>query len=254
MQKISVIIITKDEEENLEDCLESVLWADEIILVDSGSKDKTLEIAKNFNAKIFHKEWEGFANQKRYALNLANNEIVLSIDADERITEKLKDEILNLDFSKADGFSIPRQNYFLNKEITTCGWDKDYQLRLFKKSKTKVIERPVHEGFSVKGKVEKLQNKMIHFTHTSIAKTFEKINLYSTLQAQERHDKKVAGIGILAHSFSAFFRFFISLKGYKDGIHGLMVSLMNSVTTMLTYMKIWEMNNSKPENERVENK
>jgi len=116
LQKISVIIISKNEEENIEDCLKSVSWADEIILVDSGSEDKTLEIAKNFNAKIFHKDWQGFANQKRYALSLVMNEIVLSLDADERISEELKNEILNLDFSKADGFLIPRRNYFLNKE------------------------------------------------------------------------------------------------------------------------------------------
>ena len=246
MEKISVIIITKNEEENIEDCLKTVEWADEIIVVDSKSKDKTVETAKKFTDKIFIKEWEGFAEQKRYALSLASNEIVLSLDADERVSEKLKDEILSLNFN-SNGYFAPRENYFLNKKISTCGWEKDFQLRLFKKSKAKVTEKLIHEGFIVDGNTVYLKNPLIHYTFTSIEKSFSKINNYSSLQALEvyRNKKKVTGSTIISHGLSAFLRYYFSLKGYKDGIYGLMISLFNSITTLLTYMKIWEYQNFK---------
>ena len=246
MEKISVIIITKNEEENIRDCLNSIKWADEILIVDSGSKDKTIEIAKGFTEKIFEKKWEGFAVQKRYALSLTSNELVLNLDADERVSEKLKEEIQGLNFSY-DGYFIPRENYFLNKKITTCGWEKDNQLRLFKKSSAKVTEKLIHEGFVVDGKVDYLKNPIVHFTFTSIEKSFSKINSYSTLQALEvyRNKKKVTSGTIVSHGLSAFLRYYFSLKGYKDGIFGLMISLFNSITTLLTYMKIWEYQNFK---------
>ena len=246
MEKISVIIITKNEEENIRDCLNSIKWADEILIVDSGSKDKTIEIARGFTEKIFEKKWEGFAVQKRYALSLTSNELVLNLDADERVSEKLKEEIQGLNFSY-DGYFIPRENYFLNKKITTCGWEKDIQLRLFKKSSAKVTEKLIHEGFVVDGKVDYLKNPIVHFTFTSIEKSFSKINSYSTLQALEvyRNKKKVTSGTIVSHGLSAFLRYYFSLKGYKDGIFGLMISLFNSITTLLTYMKIWEYQNFK---------
>ena len=246
MEKISVIIITKNEEENIEDCLKTVEWADEIIVVDSKSKDKTVGIAKKFTDKIFIKEWEGFAEQKRYALSLASNEIVLNLDADERVSVKLKDEILSLNFN-SNGYFVPRENYFLNKKITTCGWEKDFQLRLFKKSKAKVTEKLIHEGFIVDGNTVYLKNPLIHYTFTSIERSFSKINNYSSLQALEvyKNKKKVTGSTIISHGLSAFLRYYFSLKGYKDGIYGLMISLFNSITTLLTYMKIWEYQNFK---------
>ena len=246
MEKISVIIITKNEEENIGDCLKSVEWADEIIVVDSESKDKTIEIAENFSAKVFVKKWEGFSIQKKYALNIASNELVLNLDADERVSERLKCEIEGLDFI-SDGYFILRENYFLNKRITTCGWDKDFQLRLFKKSKVKVTEKLIHEGFVVDGKVDYLKNPLIHYTFASIEKSLSKINTYSTLQALEvyKMKKKVKSSTIISHGLSAFLRYYFSLKGYKDGIQGLMISIFNSITTLLTYMKIWEFQNFK---------
>jgi len=243
MEKISVIVITKDEEDSITDCLESVEWADEIILVDSGSKDRTTEVAKKFTSKIFVKKWEGFSAQKNYALSLTNNEWVLNIDADERTPEKLINEISNLDFTSADGFYIPRENYFINKKITTCGWNKDNQLRLFKKSKTKLTDKLVHEGFVVNGKVNYLKNPLIHYTFKSITNALSKINYYSTLRALEIYKEKgkVTAFTIISHSFSAFFRYFISLQGYKDSMYGLIISMLNSFTTLLVYSKVWEL-------------
>ena len=247
-ERISAIIIAGNEEKNIRPCLESVKWCDEIILVDSASSDKTVEIAKEFTDKIFIKKWEGFAIQKRFSLEQASNEWVLSIDADERVSDGLRKEIEELLSSepKADGYKIPRENYFLNKPIRSCGWYPDYQLRLFKKSKTKVTDRKVHEGFIVEGKVEKLKNVLIHFTHQNISETITKINHYSTLEAEEKvNRKKAKPHQIITHPVAAFLNHFISRRGYKDGIHGLMISLIHATTNMLTYMKLWEMQNVK---------
>ena len=124
MNKISITVITKDEEINISDCLKSVAWADEIIVVDSESTDRTVELAKQFTDKIFIRKWEGYVSQKRYALSLAGNEWVLSLDADERITNELKDEIINLSHGEFSGFKIRRKNFLLKKEIQAAAGRK----------------------------------------------------------------------------------------------------------------------------------
>jgi len=248
MKNVSVIIITKNEEKNLRGCLESVRWVDEIILVDAFSADATVAIAKEFTSAVFQKKWEGFAKQKAYALSLANNEWVLSLDADEQLSSQLREEILSLREEDFSGYEILRENYFLKKKITTCGWDKDFQLRLFKKEKTKVtIDKLVHEGFLVEGKIKKLASPMYHFTTTSLEKMIGKINHYSSLHAVENYSskKKITGLSILLHGVSAFMRPYISLKGYKDGMHGLLISFLNGLTTILNYAKLWELQKNK---------
>lgn len=247
MNKISVTVITKDEERNISDCLKSVAWADEIIVVDSESTDRTIELAKQFTDKIFIRKWEGYVPQKRYALGLAANEWVLSLDADERITPELKEEILNLSPGDLFGFKIRRKNFLMNKEITSCGWEKDYQLRLFKKDKTDLNERLVHEKFVAEGKIGTLKNPMLHFTFSSFEEYLSKINIYTSLKAQElfKKKKKVGGWTIFSHTVSAFFAFFIIRRGFKDGIYGLIISLLHSVSTMMNYIKLWELQNRK---------
>ena len=241
--KISAIIITKNEEANIYDCLKSIEWVNEIILVDAESTDNTAEIARQFTQKIFIHKWEGFAKQKGVALDKASNEWVLSIDADERVSPSLKDEILVLNENAAEGYHIRRQNYFLKKHIKSCGWDNDYQLRLFRKSKTKLTDRLVHEGFTVDGITKRLQNRLIHFTFTSIEKTMSKINHYSSLKAEElfKKNRKSNGLTIFFHGIAAFLRFYIVLGGYREGVHGMIISLFNSFTTFLVYMKLWEL-------------
>jgi (heptosyl)LPS beta-1,4-glucosyltransferase len=247
MNKISVIVITKDEEKNISNCLKSVEWADEIIVVDSESSDKTVELAKKFTEKIFIRTWEGYVPQKKYALGLASNDWVLSLDADERITEALKNEILNLSLDNVSGYKIRRKNFLLKKEITSCGWEKDYQLRLLKKDKTSFSDRLVHEKFIVEGEVKTLSNPMIHYTFSSFTDYFNKINYYTSLKAQElfKKKKKIGGWTIFSHSVSAFFAFFIIRKGFKDGVYGLIISSLHSVSTLMNYIKLWELQNRK---------
>ena len=247
MNKISVIVITKDEEKNISDCLKSVEWTDEIIVVDAESTDNTVDHAKKFTDKVFIKKWEGYVPQKKYALSLASNKWTLSLDADERITPELKTEILNLSLDDISGYKIRRRNFLLNKEITSCGWGNDYQLRLFEKEKTNMTDRLVHEGFIVDGKVGKLENPMLHYTFSSFTEYFNKINYYTSLQAEEliKHKGKVSGWTIFSHTFSAFFVFFFTKRGFKDGVYGLIISLLHSVSTMLNYIKLWELQNKK---------
>ena len=247
MNKISVIVITKDEEKNISDCLKSVEWADEIIVVDSESTDRTVEIARQFTDKVFIRKWEGYVPQKKYALSLANNEWVLSLDADERITPELKDEILKISPGNFSGFKIRRKNFLIKKEITSCGWEKDYQLRLLKKDKTSFSDRLVHEKFIVDGQVDTLKSPMLHYTFSSFTDYFNKINYYTSLKSEElfRKKKRIGGWTIFSHSVSAFFAFFFVRKGFKDGVYGLIISLLHAVSTMMNYIKLWELQNKK---------
>ena len=244
--KLSVTIITHNEEENIAGCLESVKWANEIIVVDSGSTDNTVDIAKGYTDKVIHNAWNGYAAQKSFALNQATNEWVLSLDADERVTEELKNEIENNNLSEADGYYLKRRNYFLDKVVTSCGWGRDRQLRLFRKSKTKLTDNLVHEGFVVSGKISKLNGELIHYTHTDLKKTFEKVNNYSSLEAEEKHARKTAtGFWIFFYPAIAFFQHYFLRKGFTDGVHGLMVSLIHAMTKMQAIMKMWEIKNVK---------
>jgi glycosyltransferase involved in cell wall biosynthesis len=245
MNKISVTIITKDEEKNISDCLKSVEWADEIIVVDSESTDRTVELAKQFTDKIFIQKWEGYVPQKKYAVSLAKNEWVLSLDADERVTTELKDEILNLSPDNFSGFKIRRKNFLLKKEITSCGWEKDYQLRLLKKEKANLSDRLVHEKFIVDGKVGTLKNSMLHYTFSSFTDYLNKINYYTSLKAKEllAKKKKVGAWTIFSHTVSAFFAFYFIKRGFKDGVYGLIISFLHSVSTMMNYIKLWELQN-----------
>jgi glycosyltransferase involved in cell wall biosynthesis len=242
MNKISVIVIAGNEESNIEDCLESVAWADEIVVVDSESTDGTVEIAKRFTPNVHTRAWRGYANQKAYALQAASNEWVLSLDADERVQPKLADEIAAAELNAFDGYRIKRDNYFLGKRIRGCGWGRDYQVRLFRKSRTTVIDRPVHEGFKVDGTMGTLAGAITHYSYRTLKEAFAKIDTYSTLEAEEKaHRMSANPIAMLCAPPLAFLHHFIVRRGFIDGTYGAMVSLMHALTKMQVRMKIWEM-------------
>jgi glycosyltransferase involved in cell wall biosynthesis len=244
--KISALIIAKNEEKNIEDCLKSVSWCDEIILVDSKSTDRTVEIAKKYTGKIIVHDWQGYAFARELSLQNALGNWIISLDADERVSPELKNEIqqlLNQENLK-NGYLIPRRNYFLDKVIKTCFWYPDYQMRLFKRESASVSQREVHEGFIVKGEHGELKNDSIHFTHQDLYSTFEKINKYSSLEITEFvNAKPVRKRDLIIHPVAAFLNHFISRKGYKDGMHGMMVSIIHAMTNMMRYMKLWEKQN-----------
>ena len=242
MEKISAILITLNEEKNLEACLDGIRWVDEIVVVDCGSRDGTKEIALRYTEKFHYRAWDSFSRQKAHALSLASNEWILSLDADERVTKALAEEMRKAAGNEAfDGYFLKRDNYFLGKLMTGGGWQHDRQMRLFRKSKAKVTDRLVHEGFEIDGPVGGLSNPLLHFTYPSISAAFKKMNEYTSLEAIEyAASRKSSGGAVVLHSLSAFLRCYVSRRGYRDGAHGLVLSLLNAVSTALLYMKIWE--------------
>jgi hypothetical protein len=251
MTKISSVIICKNEERNIEACLKSIDWVDEIILVDAESTDKTVAIAKKYTDKIFIRKWEGFSKQRQFGLEQCSGKWIFPIDADERCTVELKQEILekiNSTQINESGFKIPRKSFYRNYWVKYCGWYPGYQLRLFKKDKSSVTDRLVHEGYIVEGEIGTLKNALLHYTINSIAEYIEKINQYSTLQALEKSKRGRVGFwDIILRPVAAFLTEYIGRKGFLDGIPGIIICHFNMITNILTYTKIWEMQNS-PDN------
>jgi len=240
---ISVIIITKDEQDNIRDCLESVKWADEIIVVDSGSADQTECICREYTERFYVKDWPGFGIQKQRALDLASNEWVLSIDADERVTPELKNEIIEKSLnSETEGYLIPRLSYYLGKNIKYAGWYPDYTLRLVKRSSSHFTKDVVHERMVVEGPVGKLLHHFLHYPYKDVAHHVQKINQYSSLSAQKMFEqgKDVSWAMILVKSVFGFFRAYILRKGFLDGWRGVVVSLSTALSVYLKYVKLKE--------------
>lgn len=245
MSKITALIICKNEEKNIEECINSLLWCDEIILIDSFSEDDTVTIAKKFKCSIIQNAWNGFAEQRRFALSQANTEWILSLDADERCTVALQNEIHTLlagNDVPENGFEIPRKSFFLNKWIKHGGWYPNYQLRFFRKESAGVSDRLVHESYTVEGKTGRLNNDILHFTVTSVKDYMNKINNYSDLSALEKvNRKKIGYFDLLVSPQIAFLQQYVLKGNFLDGAEGLMVSRFHMITKLLNNMKIREL-------------
>ena len=244
MQKVSVTIITMNEEANIQACLESVSWADEILVSDSGSSDRTIEICREYNAKIFNDKWLGFGKQKNLIASRAKNNLVLNIDADERVTPDLRKEIetvLNQD--DCDGYNIPRKNFFGNRWVRYCGWYPDYNLRLYRKDKGSFNERDVHEAVKIDGKVGYLNAPLVHYTYRDISDYLKRMDRYSTLAAEEmlKNGRKVSYLSILSRPIATFLKMFFLQKGFLEGYRGLILSGLYASYTFSKYAKLWEM-------------
>lgn len=250
--KISAVIICSNEENNIADCLKSVSGQsdiiDEIVVIDGGSTDRTREIALSYTDKVYENKWEGYAKQRTFSLTKAGNDWIFSLDADERCTPELMAEMKNTlagDNGKYSGYEMPRKSFFLGKWIKHAGWYPDYKMRLFRKDKVKLSDNLVHERYVVDGETGRLQNPILHYTVTSISEFMDKVNIYSTLSAQEKAGSRSANYFVLFfRPFFSCFREYILRGGFLDGIHGLMVSFFNMITSMLTYMKIWQIQHS----------
>jgi len=239
---ISTCIITYNEEEDIRACLESVKWADEIIIVDSKSTDRTIEICKEYTDKIFTREWSGYGNQKEYARKLASNSWVLNIDADERVSKELKDEILKSKLLE-DAYYIPRRLFFLGKFLRFSGCDK--QIRLFRKDKAHFSNDIIHEKVIVSGRIGILKNPILHYSYKNISDYFERFNIYSSLEAEKREHRA----SFIFQVFLCFFDFikrYIFKLGFLDGIPGFLWALFSSFHRLVKYAKIWEGKMGKP--------
>jgi glycosyltransferase involved in cell wall biosynthesis len=246
MPTISTIIITKNEEQNIAACLESVLWTDEVIVLDSGSADNTLNICKKYAPKVrvHATDWPGFGKQKNRALAFAASAWILSIDADERVTSELKQEILQkLNNTNYVAYKIPRLTYFLDKPIKYCfGNNTDAPIRLAKKDCGKFSDDIIHEKLVVNGATDKLQNKLQHFSFGSIEELINKINHYSTLGAIKLHDtkKKTSYAKAFAHAFWIFSKIYFLKLGFLDGWPGFIIAFSNFEGVFYRYAKLLE--------------
>jgi glycosyltransferase involved in cell wall biosynthesis len=241
---ISAVLITKNEEANLEDCLKSLTFCDEIVIVDNDSQDKTLEIAQKYNAKMIStKDWPGFGPQKQKAVDLALGPWILSIDADERVSNELRDEILQvLKNPVANGFYLPRLSYVCGVPIKHGGWYPDYILRLFKKSAGAFTKDIVHERVLVSGHTDKLKNHLIHYSYKSFEEVIHKYNHYSTLGSDKLYNKKPNAHGgfwiALARGLFAFFKMYILKLGFLDGKMGFILAVTSLETAFYKYLKL----------------
>jgi len=251
MPEISVVIATKNEESNIRDCLESVKWAEEIIIVDDASSDKTVEICKVYTDKIFINDSKGsFHKNKNLGLEKATANWVLSLDADERIPESLSKEIrIAIKDERKVGYYISRKNFFLGKWIRGCGWNPDYIIRLFRKGITKwPLEIHGVPKIEDKERVGYLRNSMIHISYASFEQFFDKSTRYTTRLAKEEYEKGVRitkanfPILFLAKPFLWFFWKYFLKRGYRDGFRGFFISISSALTIFMTYVKLWEMN------------
>lgn len=244
MVKLSVVIITHQEEENIARCLESVkTMADEVVVVDSRSRDKTVEICREYGCRVFTKDFEGYGKQKQYAVDQASNEWILSLDADEVVTEELKKEIvgvLHLDNPGFSGFRIPFSFYYLGRILRHTRAD---HLRLFNRKNGKFTTVPVHEGIVVEGMIGKLKGKIIHYSYRDISHHLQKINIYTT-QAAMKNSQENRSYSKWWVAFKLpvnFFVFYILRLGFLDGYPGFLWSLFAAFYGSLKIAKTIEM-------------
>ena len=247
---LSVIIITKNEANHITRCLQSVSWADEIIVLDSGSTDNTVALCKKFTDLVFETDWPGFGPQKQRALDKAQYDWVLSIDADEWVTAELKEEILSVVKSTdTQGYNIPRLSQYCGREMKHGGWWPDYVLRLFLKQNGKFSESLVHERVILDGKQGKLKEPLLHESYTTLDEVLSKTNNYSSLGAQMLYEKKTKSsiTKAIMRGMWTFFRTYIVKTSFLDGEQGLMLAISNAETTYYKYAKLHLLNKQKKE-------
>lgn len=244
---LSVIIITKNEAQHISRCLDSVSWADEIIVLDSGSTDNTVELCQAYTDKVFSTDWPGFGLQKQRALDKATGDWVLSIDADEQVSPKLRIEIEQaMQNSLYDGFEIPRLSSYCGRNIKHGGWWPDYVLRLFKRKLGKFSPELVHERVEVSGKIAKLTQPLLHEAFIDPEEVLHKINSYSSLGARKLHEagkKSSLGKAILKGLWT-FVRTYFLKAAFLEGRQGLMLAISNAEGSYYKYIKLLELNNA----------
>ncbi len=249
MPKISAVVLTKNEEQNLPRCLEAVRWVDEILILDSGSTDGTLEIAKKFGAKVWQLPWEGFGKQKQKGVDLATGEWVLSIDADEVVTPELKTEIATrlADDNGPAGYYLKRKAYFLDRFVRHGGWYPDWVLRLFKKEKGRFTPAPVHESVILDGPSTRLEADLLHYTDPNFSHYLEKLNRYTDLSALDLFEKGERGslFRILANPAAKFFSQYLLKAGFLDGRAGFILAGASAFHVFSKYVKLWELSRGK---------
>jgi glycosyltransferase involved in cell wall biosynthesis len=248
--KISASIIVFNEEENIADLCETISWCDEIVMVDSSSTDRTVEIAKKYPVKIFQHEFKGYKDKHEFADSQTTGDWIFWIDADERVTPELRQSIEDLkkqnEKELPDGFWIARKTWYLGRWIKFSGWYPDYQMRLYRKNASYWDGVSPHETARVKGLTEKLKGEFLHQTKRDLSDHHGVLDRYTTLAADYlvKNGRTVGGFGIFLNSISAFIRTYFLKQGFRDGVPGLIISMFTGYSVFLKYAKVWEKKNT----------
>ena len=247
--KLSVIIIAKNEEESIRVCLDSVAWADEIIVLDSGSTDATVDICRKYTDKVYVTDWIGHGPQKNRALKLATGDWVLALDADEWVTPELKEEIIRIVHNPREhaAFEMARLSSYCGQYIHHCGWWPDRITRLFKNGKARFNDHLIHDKLIVDGSIGRLSNHLMHRSFRDLDHMLDKLNRYSTGGARvllSEGEKSSLSKAVL-HGFWSFFQTYIVRAGFLDGRMGLMLAVSNGEGTYYKYLKLMLMTKDK---------
>jgi glycosyltransferase involved in cell wall biosynthesis len=243
--KLAGIVITKNEERNIERCLKSLQFCDEIIVVDSESEDRTREIASRYTDTVINRQWNGYSDQKNYAISLSKADWIISIDADEEVSPELQKEILSV-VKTPNGraaYSIPRKTIHSGRWIRHGGWYPNRLVRFFKKTSGRWVGDDVHEYWKADGSIGELKGDLVHYSFTSISDQVDRNNHYSTLGAQalQRSGKKFSLIKLLVKPLSKFFETYFLKRGFLDGYPGFMISISAAYSVFLKWAKLWEL-------------
>ena len=243
MTKLSVTIIALNEAAHIRACLDAVRWADERLVVDSGSTDGTQELARAAGARVIERDWPGYSEQKNFAATQASHDWILSVDADERVTPELAAEIRELltRGPEAAGYRVPRVTWHMGRWIRTTDWYPDRQLRLYDRRRATWPTRRVHESVTADGPVVDLKGEMQHFAYRDIGHHMQTMDRYTTLAADELHaaGRRAGLFDLTVHPWAAFMRNYLLRGGIRDGIPGFVISTMNAYYVFLKFAKLW---------------
>jgi (heptosyl)LPS beta-1,4-glucosyltransferase len=245
MPRLSVTVIALNQEANLGDCLASVSFADDIVVVDTGSTDRTVEVARTFTDRVLNAPWQGFGRTKNYALDQAKGDWVFSMDTDERVPPALKDEILAVVAADGplNGYRVPRKNYFCGRWIRHLGWYPDYTLRLFRRDRGRFRDREVHEEVVVDGPVGVLRTPLEHYSYRSLSEYVSRMDRYARLAAQElvKADRRPLPGELFFRPFFSFLHLYVIKRGFLEGATGYDLAVLMSMYKFLKYYYLREL-------------
>jgi glycosyltransferase involved in cell wall biosynthesis len=243
--KVSVTIIALNEAEHIGAAIDSAAWADEILLVDSGSSDATLDIARGKGATIVCRPWSGYVDQKNFAAERASHDWIFSLDADERIPPSLAEEIRAVIATEPAlrGYRVPRVTYHLGRWIRTTDFYPDYQTRLYDRRSARWRGKYVHESVAVDGAVGRLRHELEHYSFRDLRDQLDRINHYTTLAARQMHEagRHATPFDLVVYPPAAFLRNYLLRRGVLDGTAGFTISAMNAFSVYLKFAKLWEL-------------
>jgi glycosyltransferase involved in cell wall biosynthesis len=248
--RLSVVVVTLNEEDRLRACLESVAWADELIVVDAESEDKTAQIARDFTDRVIVRPWPGFAAQKNFGLAEAGGDWILSLDADEQVSPELREEIARVLAANGpyDGYRVPRRNIFWGRWIRHGGLWPDWQLRLFRRGRGRFGERAVHESIEVTGSVGRLSAPLLHRSYRDVSDFLTRADRYSTLAAEEwtRNGRRAGLRDLVLRPLGRFLSMYVLQGGFLDGRRGFLLATLYAYYVFVRSVKAWERRETDP--------